>query len=201
MTRFLDVRSLPCPGPVVELRKALEAGETDVRLHVGDDLARSNVTRFAASRGARATSEPHPDGGFLVAVEVPGVVDAPQAPPAGEVPDPPSGSRVVQIASRTMGVGDDDLGAVLVRAFLKTLATVEPKPDVIVCYNTGVHLCCEGSPVLDDLRAHEAAGVTVLACGTCLNFFGMAGRLAVGRVTDMLEIATTLSRAGHVIRP
>jgi selenium metabolism protein YedF len=100
-----------------------------------------------------------------------------------------------------MGAGDDDLGALLLRGFVKTLAAVEPRPDVIVCYNGGVALCCEGSPVLDDLRALQAAGVLVLACGTCLNFYGLADRLLVGRVTDMLEIVDTLGRAGHLIRP
>jgi selenium metabolism protein YedF len=100
-----------------------------------------------------------------------------------------------------MGSGDDELGALLLRAFLKTLGNVEPKPDIIVCYNGAAALCCEDSPVLEDLRALQAAGVTILACGTCLNFFGLASRLAVGRVTDMLEIVTTLTRASHVIRP
>ena len=68
-------------------------------------------------------------------------------------------------------------------------------------FNSGVKLCCEGSPLLDDLRALEAAGVEVIACGTCLNFFELVDRLAVGRVTDMLEIAGRLAGAGSIVRP
>lgn len=209
MSHFLDVRTLPCPGPVMELRKLLDTGARDATLHVADDLARSNVTRFATSRGARVRSDASPDGGFLVHVAVPGEVDASRPPPSGDPapacdvpsPAPSTGPRVVQLTSRTMGIGDDDLGALLLRGFVKTLANVEPRPDVIVCYNGAVALCCEGSPLVDDLRALQATGVGILACGTCLNFFGLAGRLAVGRVTDMLEIVTTLARAGHVVKP
>ena len=37
--------------------------------------------------------------------------------------------------------------------------------------------------------------------GTCLNFFGLADRLRIGRVTDVLEVATRLAGAGSVVRP
>jgi selenium metabolism protein YedF len=107
----------------------------------------------------------------------------------------------VQVAAATMGAGDDELGALLLRSFLKTQAQLESRPDRIVFYNGGVRLCCAGSLLLDDLRALEAAGVELIACGTCLNFFGIADRLEVGRVTDMLEIATVLAEAGTLVRP
>jgi peroxiredoxin family protein len=70
-----------------------------------------------------------------------------------------------------------------------------------VFYNGGVRLCCTGSVVLDDLRSLESSGVEIISCGTCLNFFDLADDLAVGRVTDMLEIATSLGDAGSIIRP
>ncbi|RMF71132.1 MAG: sulfurtransferase-like selenium metabolism protein YedF, partial [Acidobacteria bacterium] len=91
--------------------------------------------------------------------------------------------------------------ALLMRGFLKSLRDVPRRPDVALFYNAGVKLCCEGSPALDDLRALEARGVEILACGTCLNYFGLADRLAAGRVTDMLEIAGRLVGAGTIVRP
>jgi selenium metabolism protein YedF len=100
-----------------------------------------------------------------------------------------------------MGQGDPALGALLLRGFLKTLRSVGPRPDVMVFYNGGVRLCCEGSTSLEDLAALAEAGVVIIACGTCLNYYGLAERMVVGRVTDMLEIATTLATAEHVLRP
>ena len=39
------------------------------------------------------------------------------------------------------------------------------------------------------------------ASRTCLNFFSLADELEVGRVTDMLEIASRLADAGRIVRP
>jgi selenium metabolism protein YedF len=208
----LDVRTVACPGPVLALKKALEEGATTVTLLVGDELARSNVTRFATSRGARAAAEALPEGGFTVTVEAAastlGAVRAladeevdcevPAPDPAGA---PANGPTVVQITAATMGSGDDELGALLMRSFLKTHLQLEGRPDTLLFYNGAVRLCCAGSVLLDDLRALSAAGVEILACGTCLNYFGLADELAVGRVTDMLEIVTRLHEAGRVVRP
>lgn len=68
-------------------------------------------------------------------------------------------------------------------------------------YNGGAALTCEGSPMLGDLRALEAEGVEILTCGTCLNFYGLTERLAVGGVTNMYVIAEKLLHAGNVVKP
>jgi len=202
----VDVRNLACPGPVLKLRDLLDAGEREVVMHVADELSRSNVSRFATSRGAEVEVSDGENGTFVVAITAdsgsvgarPGeeellACDVPQAAVAGP--------RVVQISAGTMGSGDDELGALLLRSFLKTQAQLDHKPDAILFYNDGVKLCCEGSTLLDDLRGLEAAGVEIIACGTCLNFFDLADRLRVGRVTDMLEIAGRLAGAGSIVRP
>ena len=205
--KVLDARSLACPGPVIELRKLLEAGEREVHILVADELSRSNVERFAASRQAEVTGSPAPGGGFALEVRAPGFAAA--SSPTGDpelscvVPaaEPGRETVVVQVTASTMGSGDDELGAILLRSFLKTQAQLPRQPAALIFYNSGVRLCCEGSPLLDDIVALEAAGVEILACGTCLNFFELASRLRVGRVTDMLEIATRLSSADVIVRP
>jgi selenium metabolism protein YedF len=206
----LDVRNLACPGPVLKLRELLEAGEREVRFHVADELCRSNVTRFARSRGAAIEVEDGGDGSFFISITAgdssEAAVGAP-TPLAGDLADVGPvglGSRrpqIVQVTGSTMGAGDDELGTLLLRSFLKTQAQLDQQPDAVIFYNNGVKLCCEDSQLLDDLRALERAGVEIIACGTCLNFFGLADRLAVGRVTDMLEIAGLLATAGSIVRP
>jgi selenium metabolism protein YedF len=205
VVKEIDVRSLACPGPVLKLRDMLDAGEREIAMHVGDELCRSNVTRFAASRNAEVDVEDPGDGTFVVNItagEDSGSARAgEEAFMVSEVSEGDVGPRVVQITASTMGTGDDELGALLLRSFLKTQAELERKPDAILFYNDGVKLCCEGSTLLDDLRGLEAAGVEIIACGTCLNFFELADQLRVGRVTDMLEIAGRLADAGSVVRP
>ena len=58
---------------------------------------------------------------------------------------------------------------------------------------------CEGSPVLDDLRALETEGIEMLVCGTCLNYLELTDKLAVGQVSNMYDIAETMLRAGTVV--
>jgi selenium metabolism protein YedF len=205
--KTIDVRDLACPGPVLRLRDLLAAGEREVAMHVADELSRSNVTRFATSRGAEVEVSDGGGGSFVVAIRAGG--EAARARPGEEellVCDVPeasavAGPRVVQVTATTMGSGNDELGALLLRSFLKTQAELERRPDAILFYNDGVKLCCEGSYLLDDLRGLEAAGVEIIACGTCLNFFELADQLRVGRVTDMLEIAGRLAGAGSIVRP
>lgn len=209
--KFLDVRQLACPGPVLKLRELLEAGEREVRFHVADELCRSNVTRFARSRGAEVDVQDGGDGTFFVSVSAtegsaqPGPGDADLLTcdlPEEAVPATgPRRPQIVQVTASTMGAGDDELGALLLRSFLKTQSQLDRAPDAVIFYNSGVRLCCEGSPLLDDLRELEGAGVEIIACGTCLNFFELGDTLAVGRVTDMLEIASRLAGAGSIVRP
>ena len=203
--KTIDVRDLACPGPVLKLRELLNEGEREITMHVADELCRSNVTRFAASRNAEAEVEDPGDGTFVVRINAggdsTGARSGEEVLMVSEVSRATVGPRVVQITAGTMGSGDDELGALLLRSFLKTQAELEQKPDAILFYNDGVKLCCEGSYLLDDLRELEATGVEIIACGTCLNFFELSEQLRVGRVTDMLEIAGRLADAGSIVRP
>ena len=203
--KTIDVRDLACPGPVLKLRELLNEGECEITMHVADELCRSNVTRFAASRNAEAEVEDPGDGTFVVRINAggdsTGARSGEEALMVSQVSQATVRPRVVQITAATMGSGDDELGALLLRSFLKTQAELEQKPDAILFYNDGVKLCCEGSYLLDDLRELEATGVEIIACGTCLNFFELSEQLRVGRVTDMLEIAGRLAEAGSIVRP
>ena len=51
--------------------------------------------------------------------------------------------------------------------------------------NEGVRLVCEGSDSLDDLQLLVEEGVSVKACGTCLDFLGLAEEIRVGDVGAM----------------
>lgn len=98
-----------------------------------------------------------------------------------------------------MGRGDDDLGTILIRAFLRTLNEVEPLPATMIFINAGVKLTVDGSPVLEDLQALEQRGVNILACGTCLGHFELKEKAAIGEISNMYTIVETLLEAGKVV--
>ena len=56
----------------------------------------------------------------------------------------------------------------------------------------------EGSDCLEDIRILEKEGVEILTCGTCLDFYGLKEKLAVGAVTNMYTIAEILQNAVSV---
>ena len=67
--------------------------------------------------------------------------------------------------------------------------------------NGGAKLTTEGSASLEDLKTLEANGVEILTCGTCLDYYGLKDKLAVGGVTNMYVIAEKMLNAGNVVKP
>jgi selenium metabolism protein YedF len=108
---------------------------------------------------------------------------------------------VVLIDSETVGRGDDDLGRILMGSFLHTLLNLTPLPRSIILLNGGVRLAAEGSDFTKVLSALSDAGVDVLSCGTCLDFFQLKEKLMAGRVSTMAEIVSALATAPKVIKP
>lgn len=56
-----------------------------------------------------------------------------------------------------------------------------------------------GSSVLDALDVLAEAGVDLIACGTCVAFYKLKDKIFVGRISDMLEIVSTLMNSEKVI--
>ena len=108
---------------------------------------------------------------------------------------------VIFISSEGMGRGDEELGAILMAAFFDTLSQFKAELSHVIFVNAGAKLVVEGSAVLEALLQLEQTGVQMLACGTCLNYFGIKDKLAVGSVSNMYAIVETLSRAGRIIQP
>ena len=202
MNKLIDARGLACPQPVLQTRKALRESN-DLVVVVDNDTSQKNVTRMAEKSGYAVQVERKEDGIYL---HVRGQEDIllateTQATAVGKAV-PAEGLTVLLFASEHMGQGEHaELGTILVRAFFHTLGEVEPLPDTIIFVNSGVKLAVEGSPVAEDLEALSERGIEILACGTCLDYYGLKDRLAaVGEVSNMYTIAEALLSAGKVVR-
>jgi selenium metabolism protein YedF len=195
MPKVVDCRGLSCPQPVIETKQALE--KTDRVLIIVDNLAaRDNVTRFGKSQGGMVAIEEKRDGIYITIEKTKGMK---QRQKAAATKTPAIGPAVVVIPSDQMGRGEEELGRVLIRAFLHTLTEASDKPDTIIFFNTGVKLTVEGSVVLEDLQALEKKGVEILICGTCLDYFGLKQKIAVGQVSNMYTIVKTMLSAGRLV--
>jgi len=200
--KIVNARGLSCPQPVVLAKQAIESYE-QVRVIVDNDIALENVKRLGAKLGCDVKAEKKSDGTYEIDLMRKGGM-APVAagfiPPCDLTPAQ-SGPFVIVVAEDKMGRGNDELGSVLIRAFLHTIAGQAEKPDVMIFYNTGVKLALQDSVVIDDLKELAAVGVEMLVCGTCLNYFEVKEKLGVGIVSNMYDIAGTMSRAGRLLVP
>ena len=191
-----------CPIPVIKTKKAMDAltGPETIEVLVDNEIAVQNVTKMAKGAGGEVSSEKLGEASFKVTVKMQGAPkNASEEDPAC-APDARSNTIVV-VASDRMGEGNDELGKVLIKSFIFAVTQLEQLPKTMLCYNGGATLTTEGSDSLEDLKSLEAQGVEILTCGTCLDYYGLKDKLAVGGVTNMYSIVETMAGAGRIIRP
>lgn len=197
MEKIVDARGLPCPQPVILTRNALQESGLVITI-VDSETAQQNVTRMAQSSGAAVHAEKREDGIYLHISRIADTHEIPQSGVSKEAPA--AGPLVLVVSGEFMGRGDDpELGSILMRGFFHALGEVEPSPDAIVFFNSGVKLVTEGSAIVEPLRTLCARGVKTLICRTCLARFGLEDKVAVGEISNMLAIAETMLQAGKVV--
>ena len=193
-----------CPIPVVKTRKAMETikGSEVVETLVDNEIAVENLKKMAGQMGYQVKDQKLEEGKYSVQIMVTEAekTENIQADICDCRPTAAS-DKVVVIRSNVMGEGDPELGKVLIKGFIYALSQQKELPKTILFYNGGACLTCEGSASLDDLKELEHRGVKILTCGTCLNFYGLSEKLKVGEVTNMYEIAATMSKASLIVSP
>lgn len=226
MTRIIDARGKQCPQPVIETKRALgELKAGTLEILADNAIAVQNLIKLAAYEGLACRSEQTGEKEFRVWMtvgetgedtsgtdgqgeDIETAGDSGNAEKAEEkdvgrncMPDRKRAGCVVAIGADHMGEGDPVLGRLLMKGFVYSLTQLDRLPETILLYNGGATLSVEGAETLEDLKTLEAQGVEIMTCGTCLNHYGWAEKLAVGSVTNMYVIAEKLTGAACVIRP
>lgn len=108
-------------------------------------------------------------------------------------------NTVILVNNNGMGKADEALQLTLFGKYIELLMQNSELPAAICFYTEGVKLVCEGSPVLDGLRALESKGVRLIVCSTCLNYFKLNENVKVGIVGGMGDILEAQTKAEKVI--
>ncbi|MGB4508464.1 MAG: sulfurtransferase-like selenium metabolism protein YedF [Syntrophomonadaceae bacterium] len=191
MSEIVDARGLNCPEPVILTKRAMDIGEVDRLVTIVDRTAAlENVTKLARSQGYEVEVEDK-EGDYYITMVRSREISAQDAGDQDDV--------AILITNRYFGQGDEELGKILMRSFLYTLTELNGRVKNIIFMNSGVFLTTEGSEVLEILQSLSQEGVEILSCGTCLDFYGLKDKLAVGDVTNMYTATDILSRAGRSI--
>ena len=192
-----DCSGLACPQPVLEARDIItENPGGSLEIIVDNEAAKQNVTRFLESQGYIVTAAQVQEGRISVK-GVPGQC----AMEAAHDQDSTGAQKIMLfIPADTLGEGDQELGRRLMLNFIRTLHEFGSDLWRIVFVNSGVKLAINGAETVAALKELEDRGVSILVCGTCLEFFKLMEEKAVGETTNMLDIVTSMHLSSKVIR-
>lgn len=190
-----------CPIPVIKTKKAMQevTGPEVIEVSVDNEVAVQNVTKMAASAGGVVTSEKIAEKEYKVTIEMNGAIKEDVADVCCDMQQ--EENMVVVISSDRMGSGNDELGKVLIKGFIFAVTQLETLPKTMLFYNGGATLTTEDSDCLEDLKHLSEQGVEILTCGTCLNYYNLTDKLAVGSVTNMYTIVEKMAGATKIMQP
>ena len=135
MNKQIDCRGLACPLPVIETKKALAGLTGDyLTVIVDNQTAKENVVKFAASQQCGVSVEAQAEV-FTIRITKSTDAQHTSAQAAG---------TVWLITQDTLGHGNKELGAVLMKSFFFTL-TEQPLPLKVLFLNSGVLLTVDDS--------------------------------------------------------
>lgn len=206
METKIDARGMACPKPVILTKKAMDNGRKGegICVLVDNTIAVENLRKLAASQKADYKFRKKGEKEYEVILTVQQETDEAKVQETVELENcsiKTGKKTVVVLSSDKMGEGEEKLGKILIKGFVYALTQLEQLPSAVLFYNSGAFLSCEDSPVLEDLKLLEEEGVEICTCGTCLDFYGLKEKLAVGNVVNMYQIVQTQAQADLILKP
>lgn len=202
--KTIDTRGLLCPAPLIQTKKALKKAQTGDRFEIilDNDTACSNVAAYLKELGINCDVIQEEKCQYIRLTIQDEVMDQPNIPVTCSVADKGAIQNYsVVLKSTTMGEGDPELGTLLLRAFLNTLKENEVLPQYIILYNSGVKLAVSGTDSCNALIEMENKGVSVICCGTCVDFYDLKQQIGVGTISNMYKIIECSVNSSKLIYP
>lgn len=203
--KTIDTRGKLCPAPLMMTRQAIKEAVTGEKIEVitDNETACSNLLHYLDELKITGVHTSEQDNIKRICFEIPEHADD-QTDMEPLCPTPGKNTRtgyVVVIKSDRMGTGDDELGHILMRAFINSLSEADTLPDSIILYNSGIHTALRNTDTAASLRKLEDKGITIYACGTCLDYYGVKDQLAIGVISNMYKITQLVTQTSHVVYP
>lgn len=190
----LDAMGLACPKPVINTKKKLDSIEQGiVVVTVDNEIAKENILKLAKSMNLEANVlKTEKDSICIEIIKGENVI-------IEEKSQESLSDTCIFINSDKMGSGNDELGHVLMKGYIYTLTESKPYPKSILFVNSGIKLTTENEATIENLKILQDAGVEILSCGTCLDYYGLKEGLKVGTVTNMYTIVESMNNSSKTI--
>ena len=193
---YIEVNAvgLACPKPVINTKKELDKIDNGiVVVTVDNDIAKQNILKL--SNSLNCESKIIKEEKDLISIEIKkGENVIIEEKNQDKLED-----KCIFISSDKIGNGNDELGSVLMKGIIYTLTESKPYPKSILLVNSGVKLSTENYDTVENLKILEAAGVEILSCGTCLDYYGLKESLKLGSVTNMYTIVDIMKNSLQTI--
>lgn len=190
----INAVGLACPKPVINTKKELDKIEEGiVVVTVDNDIAKQNILKLSNSLNCKA--EIIKQEKDLISIEI----KKGENVIIEEKKQEKLEDKCIFISSDKIGNGNDELGSVLMKGFIYTLTESKPYPKSILLVNSGVKLSTENYDTVENLKILEEAGVEILSCGTCLDYYGLKESLKLGSVTNMYTIVDIMKNSLQTI--
>lgn len=187
--KTIDAKGIPCPKPLILTKTALMNANIgdEIEVLINDEVAFHNIMDFLKNNGITYTNE-----GMNFKIKKNKELSS------NENFEKSSGPVIAVADKKFMGHGNEELGALLLKACLGALKDANPKPEALYCYNSGVFLGVE-EPYKTLLQELRDAGIKIFFCGTCVKFYEL-NDIKVEEQTNMLGIIEAMANASAVIR-
>lgn len=210
MSESIDLRGLSCPEPVLRTKRLFD--NQSVRLVtalVDDQVCVNNLSRLSRSLKANITTLSR-EGYFEVIIErgdssaqsnlSPSIHAEPTVQPAA-ARNPQRTGDVIFLTKDKFGEGDPAFSKTLLNLFLQSTLEAGHQPRAILMANSAVRLMATDSPALKVLQDFQSNGCEVLACGLCVEYYGLKDQIAEEQITNMFAIVEYLFAADKVLSP
>jgi len=204
----------PCPVPVIEAKKALAKHDINIIfVKVDNIVAVQNLEKMAGGLGYVFSYTENSEDSFDVTIsksdDKPTLTENTESEKVSakasgallsvESPENREKKLTVVIGSDAMGSGSDELGKILIKGFLYSLTELPNPPKHVIFFNSGAYLTSDGANTIDDLRKLEEKGTEIVTCGTCINYYGLQEKPAVGKIVNMYEITERLTASDNAV--
>ena len=225
MKKSLDLRGLTCPEPVLRTKKLIDDQSLScIEVLVDSEVNVQNLTRLGNSQKLTVLCEAA-DEHFRVVLQRSATNSEEQEPAehhhdasttksstiaaGGNIISSTATGTIILISRNTFGEAhgaeksteDHDFSANLLNLFLQTLLQSGHEPRAILMVNSGVKLMDPDGPYIKVLNELKEKGIEVLACGLCLDYYGLKSKVPVEQVTNMFAICEYLFSADRIISP
>ncbi|HPY96457.1 MAG TPA: sulfurtransferase-like selenium metabolism protein YedF [Candidatus Cloacimonadota bacterium] len=200
--KIIDTRGELCPKPIIKTKKVIPsiAVNESFQILTDNEISLNNLLRFLKDNSFETEVNAKDNYHVINCIKRDKVLTNPDAE-SYCCSAPTNENYIIVFKSNKMGIGDDALGSILMKAFINNLGEQNKLPKALIFYNSGVTLAQETSSVIGALNDLQSKGIEIVICGTCVDFFKIKENIKIGTISNMFAITEYLTKYSHIVCP